>query len=119
MPGDPLAFYLATHIPGRIPRSLVGTNPLGRSDYFWIADDSAAAHLAAGFLLTASVCRDTFPKNCMAESAYLTGLAIQNSEVLDSSRHSALVRVTHWIHAVSFFALVVSGIAILLAHTRF
>src|ERR1700745_844379 len=68
--------------------------------------------------LTASVCRDTFPKNCMAESAYLPGLAIQNSEVLDSSRHSALVRVTHWIHALSFFALVVSGIAILLAHTR-
>ena len=55
----------------------------------------------------------------MAESAYLPGLAIQNSEVLDSSRHSALVRVTHWIHALSFFALVVSGIAILLAHTRF
>jgi len=64
-------------------------------------------------------CRNTFPKNCMAESAYLPGLAIQNSEVLDSSRHSALVRVTHWIHALSFFALVVSGIAILLAHTRF
>jgi thiosulfate reductase cytochrome b subunit len=55
----------------------------------------------------------------MAESTYLPGLAIQNSEVLRSSRHSALVRVTHWIHALSFFALVVSGIAILLAHTRF
>jgi thiosulfate reductase cytochrome b subunit len=55
----------------------------------------------------------------MAESAYLPGLAIQNSEILGSSRHSALVRVTHWIHTLSFFALVVSGIAILLAHTRF
>jgi thiosulfate reductase cytochrome b subunit len=29
-----------------------------------------------------------------------------------------LVRVTHWINAVSFFALIVSGIAILLAHPR-
>jgi Prokaryotic cytochrome b561 len=55
----------------------------------------------------------------MAESAYLPGLASQNSEVLDSPRHSAVVRVTHWIHALSFVALVVSGIAILLAHTRF
>jgi thiosulfate reductase cytochrome b subunit len=55
----------------------------------------------------------------MAEAAYLPGLAIQNSEVLGPSRHSALVRITHWIHALSFFALVVSGIAILLAHTRF
>jgi thiosulfate reductase cytochrome b subunit len=35
-----------------------------------------------------------------------------------STRHSALVRVTHWINAASFFALVVSGIAILIAHPR-
>ncbi len=55
----------------------------------------------------------------MAESAHLPGLAIQNSDVLDSPRHSALVRVTHWIHTLSFFALVVSGIGILLAHPRF
>jgi thiosulfate reductase cytochrome b subunit len=54
----------------------------------------------------------------MAESAYLPRLEIQDSEVLDSVRHSALVRVTHWIHALGFFALVVSGIAILLAHPR-
>ena len=33
-------------------------------------------------------------------------------------RHSALVRVTHWITAASFVALVVSGVAILLAHPR-
>ncbi len=33
-------------------------------------------------------------------------------------RHSALVRVTHWLTAASFAALVVSGIAILLAHPR-
>lgn len=33
-------------------------------------------------------------------------------------RHSALVRFTHWITAASFVALVVSGIAILLAHPR-
>ena len=33
-------------------------------------------------------------------------------------RHSALVRVTHWISALSFFVLALSGIAILLAHPR-
>jgi thiosulfate reductase cytochrome b subunit len=33
-------------------------------------------------------------------------------------RHSALVRVTHWVHTLSFFALLVSGAAILIAHPR-
>jgi thiosulfate reductase cytochrome b subunit len=49
----------------------------------------------------------------MLESAYLPGIAIQNSP-----RHSALVRLTHWINSFSFFALVVSGVAILIAHPR-
>ena len=34
-------------------------------------------------------------------------------------RHTALVRTTHWIHALSFVALTVSGAAILVAHPRF
>jgi thiosulfate reductase cytochrome b subunit len=33
-------------------------------------------------------------------------------------RHSGWVRATHWINSVSFFALVVSGVAILIAHPR-
>jgi thiosulfate reductase cytochrome b subunit len=33
-------------------------------------------------------------------------------------RHSVLVRITHWINAMAFVGLVVSGIAILLAHPR-
>jgi len=33
-------------------------------------------------------------------------------------RHSPLVRITHWISALSFAVLVLSGIAILLAHPR-
>ena len=37
---------------------------------------------------------------------------------MQSTRHSALVRITHWITALSFFGLLVSGIAILLAHPR-
>jgi len=54
-----------------------------------------------------------------AESAYLPGLAIRISDILDSPRHSAVVRVTHWINTLSFLGLVVSGFAILLAHPRF
>jgi thiosulfate reductase cytochrome b subunit len=34
-------------------------------------------------------------------------------------RFSLLVRVTHWLNTVSFVALVVSGVGILLAHPRF
>lgn len=32
--------------------------------------------------------------------------------------HSRAVRITHWINALSFVALVISGVAILLAHPR-
>ena len=35
------------------------------------------------------------------------------------SRHSALIRATHWITALSFLALLVSGIEILISHPRF
>ena len=34
-------------------------------------------------------------------------------------RHTALVRVTHWITAVCFFALLLTGAAILVSHPRF
>jgi cytochrome b subunit of formate dehydrogenase len=55
----------------------------------------------------------------MAGSVYIPGLAVQDARVLDRPRHSALVRVTHWVHTLSFFALIVSGVAILIAHPRF
>ena len=35
------------------------------------------------------------------------------------SRHSALVRITHWITVLSFLALLVSGAEILISHPRF
>lgn len=35
------------------------------------------------------------------------------------ARHSALVRVTHWITTLCFFALLISGIEILISHPRF
>jgi thiosulfate reductase cytochrome b subunit len=55
----------------------------------------------------------------MSQSAYLPGLAVRDAEGVDVPRHSVVVRATHWIHALSFLGLVVSGIGILLAHPRF
>lgn len=35
------------------------------------------------------------------------------------ARHSALVRITHWITVICFFALLVSGVEIVISHPRF
>jgi thiosulfate reductase cytochrome b subunit len=37
----------------------------------------------------------------------------------DQPRHSVLVRVTHWIAFAAFFALLISGVEILISHPRF
>ncbi len=39
-------------------------------------------------------------------------------EARPATRHSPLVRITHWITAIAFLCLVISGVAILLAHPR-
>jgi thiosulfate reductase cytochrome b subunit len=52
------------------------------------------------------------------ESASLAGLAIRGTESLDPPRHSLLVRTTHWAVTLAFFGLLVSGVAILVAHPR-
>jgi thiosulfate reductase cytochrome b subunit len=55
----------------------------------------------------------------MADSVLIPGLGISGTDALPAPRHLAIVRVTHWINAVSFIGLVISGIGILLAHPRF
>ncbi len=55
----------------------------------------------------------------MAQSAYLPDLAASHSHVSESPRHSALVRVTHWLTTIAFLALLVTGIEILISHPRF
>ena len=52
----------------------------------------------------------------MAEAAYVRGVAVADSERAVSPRHSVLVRLTHWVTAIGFLGLCVSGFAILLAH---
>ena len=50
--------------------------------------------------------------------AYVDGLVVSSRSVSDCPRHALVVRVTHWITALSFVGLLVSGIAILLSHPR-
>lgn len=54
----------------------------------------------------------------MAGSVYFPRLATGSADISDAPGHSALVRITHWINTLSFFGLLVSGFAILLAHPR-
>jgi thiosulfate reductase cytochrome b subunit len=37
----------------------------------------------------------------------------------EASRHTAIVRVTHWITVISFFALLITGLEIVVSHPRF
>ena len=57
----------------------------------------------------------------MADSAFVPSLTADAVPVATTSapRHTALVRVTHWITALSFFALLLTGIEILISHPRF
>jgi thiosulfate reductase cytochrome b subunit len=54
-----------------------------------------------------------------AAPAYIPDLAAQVSELPATQRHTAFIRITHWVNALSFFGLLISGFAILLAHPRF
>ena len=55
----------------------------------------------------------------MARSAYLPGIPLPAAKAPTVPRHSALVRITHWLTALTFLGLLISGFAILLAHPRF
>ena len=55
----------------------------------------------------------------MADSAWVPRLATSVAATTDTPRHTAVVRVTHWITALCFFALLVSGIEIVISHPRF
>jgi thiosulfate reductase cytochrome b subunit len=55
----------------------------------------------------------------MADSVWLPACDSAVPAPTVASRHSALVRITHWITTLCFLALLVSGIEILISHPRF
>ena len=55
----------------------------------------------------------------VSDSAYIPIAASAVPTTTVTPRHSALVRVTHWITALCFLALLVSGAEIVISHPRF
>ncbi len=55
----------------------------------------------------------------MADSVWVPTSDSAARTAIVTSRHSAVVRVTHWITTLCFLALLVSGVEILISHPRF
>jgi len=55
----------------------------------------------------------------VAHSAYGVSPAPAVRATTNAPRHTATVRVTHWITTLCFFALLITGIEILISHPRF
>jgi len=55
----------------------------------------------------------------MADFAWSPSRASAVAADTDSPRHTAIVRVTHWITALCFFALLLSGLELVISHPRF
>jgi thiosulfate reductase cytochrome b subunit len=55
----------------------------------------------------------------VADSAWVPTSASVIPATTVTPRHSAVIRVTHWITTLCFFALLVSGVEILISHPRF
>lgn len=55
----------------------------------------------------------------MSSPAWTAGSASDARAAAAPTRHSAWIRITHWITTVCFLALLISGIEILISHPRF
>ncbi len=55
----------------------------------------------------------------MADSVWGPASAAAAPRTIVRARHSAVVRITHWITTFAFLALLVSGVEILISHPRF
>jgi thiosulfate reductase cytochrome b subunit len=55
----------------------------------------------------------------MGDSVCIPSAASASPATTVAPRHSGLVRVTHWISTLCFFALLISGIEIVISHPRF
>jgi thiosulfate reductase cytochrome b subunit len=55
----------------------------------------------------------------VADSAWVPSLASTVAAAANRPRHTAVVRVTHWITTLCFIALLVSGVELVISHPRF
>src|SRR4051812_38383799 len=65
---------------------------------------------------------DTLPGSSAATAVAGEDFAPTTSRVAPNAgtiRHAAFVRITHWLVTLSFLALLVSGVEVLLSHPRF
>jgi thiosulfate reductase cytochrome b subunit len=65
------------------------------------------------------IVRATWYHSRVGDSVCIPSAASAVPTATVASRHSALVRVTHWITTLCFFALLVSGVEIVISHPRF
>jgi len=63
--------------------------------------------------------RNTCYHSRVGDSAWVQSSASAVPTATVPSRHSAIVRVTHWITTLCFLALLVTGVEILISHPRF
>ena len=56
---------------------------------------------------------------CYPPRVSSTSSPVQSIRRQSTPRHTALVRVTHWITVISFFALLITGAEIVISHPRF
>ena len=54
----------------------------------------------------------------MSHASAVSALPVAEARASESPRHSLVVRITHWITTAAFAVLLLSGVAILLAHPR-
>lgn len=55
----------------------------------------------------------------MAASSTVSQISAARTEAGAAPRHSLLVRITHWVTVVSFFALLITGVELIISHPRF
>ena len=63
-------------------------------------------------------CRVCYPTS-VADSAWVPTLSSAVPATTDAPRHTAVVRGTHWITTLCFFALLITGIELVISHPRF
>src|SRR5208282_5859858 len=63
--------------------------------------------------------RATWYHSRVGDSVCIPSVASAVPTTAVAPRHSALVRVTHWISTLCFFALLISGVELVISHPRF